>query len=357
MWGEGNRVGAGGVDDGEAAVWAEGAGGAEGGVHEVGAVALAAEVGKENLLQSVAFEGHEQFQGEVVGEVTVASADALFETHGAGGTGEQVGVVIGFEDEEIDIADFLADQLGHVAKVGDPSEFPARRKQIVLAEGESVADRIGGVVRDGEITDGEVLKLEGGTGVENLPTQGGFGAGLGGAGGFLVGEETGLVETGQPGESGDVVGVLVGDEDCVEVFDPLADGGEALLDASRGKSCVDQNTAVRRDEQGGVASAAAAENVKAKIHLGAARCPGRGNGQTFWERGKGKLRIKSYELRVGAGCEFPLSGFLVAVAHTVDGEDGGGGVGLRFDFFPQLRDVLVEGASGAEVIDAPDRVE
>ena len=66
---------------------------------------------------------------------------------------EHFEIVIRFENQEIGFAQMLLHKLGQVAEIGDDRDFRAVRA-------ESVADRIGGVVRNRERIDFDVADLE-----------------------------------------------------------------------------------------------------------------------------------------------------------------------------------------------------
>ena len=157
--------------------------------------------------------------------MTGAAEDALFDDPGIGADLEHVEIVIGFEDQAIDIAEMDFDEFGHVAEVGDNGQFCA-----VGAEGKS--DRVGGVVRNGEGVDVDVANGEALAGVNGFEAIEALAESVGKNlihrvhGGFRN-VERGSPESEHLGQAAAVVGVLVGDEDAVEAVEGLFDGGEA----------------------------------------------------------------------------------------------------------------------------------
>ncbi len=105
---------------------------------------------------------------------------------------------------------------GNVAEVGDQAGLEA-----LASEAESHG--VGGVVGDGEGIDFEVADDDAGAGLEGLDP--GVAAVPVDAGGGEFRQENGNAQgLGDDRETGDVVGVLVGDEDGVDAIEVLADG-------------------------------------------------------------------------------------------------------------------------------------
>jgi hypothetical protein len=172
-----------------------------------------------------AFGIAEKFADGVIGKMTRAAEDALFDDPGIGADLEHVEVVIGFEDQAIDIAEMDFDELGHVAEVGDDGQFCA-----VGAEGKG--DRVGGVVWNGEGVDIDVADGEALAGVNGFKAIEALAESVGKNLVHRVHSGFGNVKRGFPEsehlrQAVAVVGVLVGNEDAVEAGDGLFDGGEA----------------------------------------------------------------------------------------------------------------------------------
>ena len=71
---------------------------------------------------------------------------------------------------------------------------------------------------------------------------------------------------GEAKNTGDVVGVFVGDEDGGKIFRRLADGGEAFADLQRGEAGVHEDAGFGGLDVGAVARRAAAENGEGDSH-------------------------------------------------------------------------------------------
>ncbi len=76
-----------------------------------------------------------------------------FRLQGRRGFLQHLQVVIGFQHQHVGGADAFEDQFGGVAEVGQKADVPAGRAQ-------QKADRIGGVVRDGEGVHRDVADLK-----------------------------------------------------------------------------------------------------------------------------------------------------------------------------------------------------
>src|SRR5882724_3527674 len=133
--------------------------------------------------------------------------------------------VIGFEDEAIGLAEMDSDMVWQVAEICADGDFGA-----VGAEGE--ADRVGGIVRDGEGVDVDVADGEALASLDGFNTAEAFAEGVGkdaleGVHGGLGDVQRGFPEAEDLREAVAVVGVLVGDENSVETVEITPYGGEA----------------------------------------------------------------------------------------------------------------------------------
>src|SRR5258707_4530089 len=166
----------------------------------------------------------EEFTDGVIGKVAGAGKDSLLDDPGIGPDLEHVEVVIGFEDEAISLAEMDSHVVWQVAKIRADGNFCA-----VGAEGES--DRVGRIVRNGErehvnIADGEAL-----AGLNGLNATEALAEGVGKEalerfhGGVSDGERR-FPEAEDLREAVAMIGVLVGDKDCVEAIDAALDSGE-----------------------------------------------------------------------------------------------------------------------------------
>ena len=199
-----------------------------------------------------------KFADGVIRKMARAAENALLDDPGIGADLEHVEIVIGFEDQAIGVAEMDFDELRHVAEVGDDGELGA-----VGAEGEG--DGVGGIMRNGEGVDVDVANSEALAGLNGFKAVEAFAervrknlihrvhSGLGNI-------ERSLPESEHLWQTVAVVGVLVGDEDAVELVDGLFDGGEAGQGFAFAESGVNKEAGALGLEQGDVARAAGRQN-------------------------------------------------------------------------------------------------
>ncbi len=146
-----------------------------------------------------------------------AAHDALLDVPGVRADLQHFQIVIRFQDQEIGFAQVMLHQLRHVAEVGDDGDFFA-----VGAKG--VADRVGGIMRNGERGDFDIADYELDSGADVLTTRSilVFGPSLVHLADFAV-RRLGQVGRAFPiarqlRETVRVIAVFVGDQDAVNVF-------------------------------------------------------------------------------------------------------------------------------------------
>ena len=98
--------------------------------------------------------GFEEVGGGVVGEMADAGEDTLLDLPGIGAVAEHFEIVIGFDHEEIEVLELGFDVGWDVAEICGEGHADAFGL-------EDEADRVRGVMRDGEGADGDVADLEG----------------------------------------------------------------------------------------------------------------------------------------------------------------------------------------------------
>jgi len=225
----------------------------------VHAVTVLAEVSQEDFAPIRVIQFVHEFLGGGVGEVAVATEDALFYRPGALGVLLQHdGVVVGLEHEYVDFADALAHEGRCVAEVGGPSQAAVGGKEVAIAGPEYEPYRVVGVVGNPEATDGEVLKTEGRAAVEGFPTGAASEFFLNCPGGEAIGKKLNVLEACETANSGGVVAVFVGEEDGLDVVYGFADGFKTFTDAFPGKPSVDKDLAAVGFKEAAVARAATA---------------------------------------------------------------------------------------------------
>lgn len=113
----------------------------------------------------------EQIVHRRVGQVSVATLDALLERPGALEIGlQKIDAMIGFDREDIGVADVFLDVCGDVAKISQPDDLAARAEEIaVMPVNNGKSDGILRIVRHRERGDFEIAKSESGTGFKELP--------------------------------------------------------------------------------------------------------------------------------------------------------------------------------------------
>ena|SRR5882757_4308569 len=195
-----------------------------------------------------AFGVGKEFTDRVIGEMAGAGEDALFDDPGIWADLEHVEIVVGFENEAIGLAEMDSDVVWKVAEIGADGDFGA-----VGAEGE--ADGVGSVVRDGECVDVYIADGEALAGLDRFDAAEALAKGVGED--ALQGFHRGLGDVeGRFPEAEDlreaiaVVGVLVGDEDRIEVVDIATNGGEAGEGFALSKAGVNEDAGIFSFEQG-----------------------------------------------------------------------------------------------------------
>lgn len=120
---------------------------------EIDAVALVGKVGEANLLPSRAVCTCQHFQCGLIGEVAVATADALFSGPGTLAVFEQFRIVICLQQEKIGVFDQSANGWRSMAEVCRPRDFAVGVEERSIAGLEDETDWIGCVMRDRETCD------------------------------------------------------------------------------------------------------------------------------------------------------------------------------------------------------------
>jgi hypothetical protein len=232
---------------------------------EIGSVVLLGNVREDEVTRASIedFRIGEEFANNCIGKMPSAAHDALLDVPGVRADLEHLEIVIRFQDEEVGFAQMMLHELGHVPEVGDDGDFFS-----IGAEG--VANRVGGIVRDGERRDFDIADYEFNSGADVLHALDfGFWPVAIHFANFAVrrlGQVGGAFPVaGHLRESGAVVAVFVGDEDAVNFFGA---GAAERLEAPQhfffADAGVNQERGAPRFEQRGVARAARRQNGYAK---------------------------------------------------------------------------------------------
>lgn len=210
----------------------------------------------------------EEFANGFVGKVSVPSADALLGGPRAFGISlEELGAVVGLDDDDIAIAYVFAYVLRNVTEVGEPSDRAAWRDEVAFVSGaDAKAYGVVGVVRDGKRVDFEISEAKTGPSGKDLPIGPISEAQLKGACGCFVSEDFDVREFSQSIEGGRVIAVLMGEKDRLDVFEGFSEGGKELAEFAGGEAGVDEDARGVGGEQGAVARAAASENAETRGH-------------------------------------------------------------------------------------------
>jgi hypothetical protein len=237
---------------------------ADNGLRKFGFVAVAAEVGEDKMTEPVAddFGGHGG--GGVVVKVAMPAHDALFGGPRADGVFlKHFNVVIGFENEQVELPDAFDDEFGGVAEVGDDAD---RVSAVVDRE----RDGVMGIVRDTERFDGQVADGEGVAVGEDAPRDadaiGPIGFVIDGLGGEAVGVHGEREPFAEGAEAADVVRMFMGDKDGVEVLELAAEGGETLRDLAAAEAGIHEDGGLVGFDKGAITGAAAAQNCDLNPH-------------------------------------------------------------------------------------------
>jgi hypothetical protein len=122
------------------------------------------------------------------------------------------------------------------------------------------AHRIDGVVRNGEAVDLDIADAKRGPGLETIQARRVFAPGNGGRG--EAGDEDRHIEQArQSHQAADVIGMLVRDQDRVQLFGSSSISGEPGENVALAEAGVDQDARFFGADEGGVSRAAAGENA------------------------------------------------------------------------------------------------
>jgi len=205
----------------------------------------------------------EEFADDRIGKMSGAAHDALLDVPGIRADLEHFEIVIGFEDEEIGVAEMYFDELGKIAEIGDDGNFG-------VATAAGVADGISGVMGNRERRDFNIADGEAQARTDVLDASGMF---RGCVGEHLddfavrwLGEVGGTIPLASHlGKAAGVVGMLVSDEDGVDMFGACAaEGFEAAKHFLAAEASVNKEGGEAGLEQRRVARTAGSENRNAE---------------------------------------------------------------------------------------------
>ena len=198
------------------------------------------------------------FADGMIGKMTCAGKYALLDYPGIRTYLQHFQIVIGFKHQAIRIAEMYFDQFGHVAEIGDDGHLEA-------TSAKREANRICGIVRNGK---GMHVNIANG---EMLPGMHGFDATqtlfeaigknlLQRIKGWLGHVERGFVKSEHLGKAVAVIGMLVGDENPVELIESDIASSEACERFAFAESAIDEEASARSFEQRDVAGTAGSQD-------------------------------------------------------------------------------------------------
>lgn len=134
------------------------------------AVTVAAEMREVNVAPPWARDRFEQRARAVIREMAMPSADALLRGPGAFVVGlEEMGAMVGFDDNDIALANMLMNVLRRVTEIGEPHERTSGRKQIVMTARETKTDRLVRIMWHGKTFDLKIAKTKTRARLKELP--------------------------------------------------------------------------------------------------------------------------------------------------------------------------------------------
>jgi hypothetical protein len=227
---------------------------------DLGAVAVAAQVAEVQVPQ--AGRGHllDRVGGGIVGKMSVAAKDSLFEAPRPPGIVlEQFDVVVGFQEQGVGVAHAFDNEFGDIAEIGDKAE-------VARGSAQQESDGILGIVGHGEGFDDDVAHLEGGAGLEEAAIQRRLAIDFEGFLGLAITKEGDAQFGGDDGEALGVVGMLVRQQDAGQSLRGPADAGQALTNLTTAQSRIDQDAGFIGFQVGAIAAGTAPENRKLHRH-------------------------------------------------------------------------------------------
>ncbi len=195
----------------------------------------------------------DEIANHVVRQMSFAPHDALLDGPWVRPHLQHFEIVIGFEHQQVSAAQVELDGIGHIAQVGYQTHFNALRAK-------AEAYRIDGVVRNGEAIDFDIAYTKCRPGLETIQARRVFAPGDGGRG--EAGDEDGHVEqAGQGHQAADVIGMLMRDEDGIQLFGVFLNGGEAGQNVALAEAGIDEDARFFGADESGISRAAGGEDA------------------------------------------------------------------------------------------------
>src|SRR5262245_46045084 len=191
----------------------------------------------------------EKTAGSFVGQMPFPAHDTLFQGPRIRPYLKHFQIVIRFQHNHVASFQLLYDEFGHVSEVCDMSDFEAFRLK-------RESQRIHSVMRNRERGNLEVLELEGFAG-RNEFQRTALDVRIDSCEGLVADIDRQRTFAKQTCNTTNVVGMLVRDNQSVNVVQRLTDGTETLECLGRIQSCIQQNLCLGGRNEGAVSRAAA----------------------------------------------------------------------------------------------------
>ena len=197
-------------------------------------ITIPTQVAQVNLAQISRYNFLEHIRRCFIAKVAMPAVDALFHTPGAMPILlQELDVVVSFQHEHVGTTDSLNNELCRVAQVSEKANIHAGRA-------DEEADRILGIVRDGERFDRDIADLEGGTRAKDAAVAPALELRLESFLGEAIAVDRQLEFQSERIKAADVVGMLVRDKDGLEALRRAAKCGHPLPNLAATKTGVDQ---------------------------------------------------------------------------------------------------------------------
>jgi hypothetical protein len=223
-------------------------------------VAITTQMTEIKLAEIGADDFGSKFGGCVVGEMPVPALDSLFDTPRAAPIVlQQLMVVVGFQDQDMSRTDSLDHQFGGMPKI-------CKEPNVAAGGAEQESNRIIGIVGNGERVDEDIADFEGGAGREDAGIQRSLHLAFDGFPGETIAVHGSVQFPAQRGQTLDMIGMFMGDENPMEAFGRATDAGEPFPDLAPAEPGIDQEPGFICLEVGAVPTGTAAKDGEVDRH-------------------------------------------------------------------------------------------
>ena len=189
----------------------------------------------------------------IIRKMTLAAHHTLLHRPGIWPDFQHLDIVIRFQHQQIGAAQVELDRIGQIPEIGEDADLDALRAK-------AEAHRIDGIVRHCEAVDIDVADLKSGSSLEAVELRRVLAPGDRGR--SEASHENWNVELpGERDETADMIGMLVCDQNCVDFFRLLVDGGQSGKYIPLAQTCVDEDARAAGANESRIARAAAGEHT------------------------------------------------------------------------------------------------